>query len=122
MTFLIVFYTHKRKEQLYSMAQTNDFQLCQQYLLNYIENIKQQMEQYQIELTKQSESYPITSISLIQIDHCLKEFVNCQRKYLSIRNNNQLIKFKDHIQEKELFEIINAFHLTIDQVCINIDF
>ena len=68
------------------MAHTNDFDLYQQYLLNYIENIKQQMEQYQIKLTKQSGSCSITSISLIQIDHCLKEFVDCQRKYLSTRH------------------------------------
>jgi len=101
------------------MAKTNDSDLFQEYLMNYIETIKKQIDQYQIELTKQSAFYPIKLLSLDQIDHGLKEFVNCQRKYLLTRNDKQLIKFKDNIEENELFEIITNYYPTIDQVNIN---
>ena len=47
----------------------------------------------------------ITTLSFDQIEHCLKEFVDRERKYLSMRNNEQLIKFKDNIHEKNLFKI-----------------
>jgi len=90
------------------MAKTDDSDLWQQYLINYIEDIRKQIDQYQMELTKQSELCPITKLSFDQIDHCLKDFVNCQRKYLSTRNNNQLLKFKDSMKENELFDIITT--------------
>jgi hypothetical protein len=35
---------------------------------------------------------------------------------LRMRINDQLMKFKDDIQEKELFEIITAYYPTMDQV------
>ncbi len=100
------------------MAKTNDFKLCQQYLINYIEDIKKQINHYQIKLTEQSELCPITSISFEQIDKCLKEFVDCQRKYLSTRNNNQVAKFTDDIMENEFYDILTTSNPTIDKVSI----
>jgi hypothetical protein len=98
------------------MAKTKDVELCQQYLRNYLENIKKQLNQCQITLFEQSQSCPITELTLDQIDRCLKEFVDCQRKYLSIRNTKQLIDFKNDMYEKDLYEMITAYHLTNDQV------
>jgi hypothetical protein len=100
------------------MTQTADSDICQQYLINYIEDLKNQIDQYQMELGNQSALCPITSLSLDHMDHCLKEFVNGQRNYLSRRNNDQLVKFKDHIEENELFEIITTYYPTVDQVSI----
>ena len=91
--------------------------------MNYIEDIKKQIDQYQIELAKQSEVWiPITSVSFVQIDHCLKEFVHCQRQYLSTRNNHQLTKSKDDIRITALFEIITSYYPTMDQVSIKKSF
>jgi 2-iminoacetate synthase ThiH len=59
------------------MANTSEYDLCHQYLIKYIEDIKKQINQLQIKVTEQSEVYPITSISLEQMDQHLKEFVNC---------------------------------------------
>ena len=101
------------------MAQTDDFEICQHYLINYIKDIQQQIDQYQIKLTRQSTICPITSVSFDNIDHCLKEYVDCQRKYLSTRNNKQLIKFKGDIKENELFESVTTYYPTIDHVSIN---
>ena len=53
-----------------------------------------------------------------QIDHGLKEFVDGQRKYLSIRNNTELMKFKENISAKDLSEALFTCQLTTDQVCL----
>ena len=107
------------KEQLWIMAKTQDFHLCHQYLTRYIEGIRKQMNENQMKLTLQSESCPITTISLEQIDQYLKEFVDCQQKYRSTRNHNHLNKFTDNIMENELFEIITSHYPTINNVSIN---
>ncbi|CAF1272421.1 unnamed protein product [Didymodactylos carnosus] len=107
---------HIWPDQLYTMANTNDFQLCKEYLINYLQNIKTQLGQYQIELTKHFQSCPvIPKLSFDQIQHCRKELVDRERKYLSMRNNGQLIKFKDNIDETNLFNSICTSSLIHDQ-------
>jgi len=97
------------KDQLYTLAKTTDFDLCQKYLMNYRQNIKKQLNQCQFELIKHSQSCPIKTLSLDQIQHHLKELVDRERKYLSTRHHNQLMKFKDDIHEKELFKTISTY-------------
>ena len=105
------------------MAKTDDSELYQQFLMTYIEDIKKQIDQYQIELVKQSDVWiSIPSVSFDQIDRCLTEFVHCQRQYLSTRNHHQLTKFKDDIRESMLFEIITTYYPTMDQVSITNSF
>ena len=55
------------------MAKTNDFNLCQQYLLNYIETIKKQINIYRMEVNQQKQSCPIEDLTITQIDHGPKE-------------------------------------------------
>lgn len=98
------------------MAQTDDFDLCHQYLTAHIEDIKKQMDQYRVKLTKQAELYPIISTSLVDITSCLKELVVIERKYILKRNNKQLGKFKENIEQNRLLENITTYHRTIDQV------
>jgi hypothetical protein len=105
------------KDELYKMAgTTNDTKLCYEYLMNYLENIKQQLNQCQLELSKQSQSCPITNLSLNQIDHCLKEYVHTERNYLLTRNNEQFNKFQDNIREKDLYKTIVSYQLNINLV------
>ncbi|CAF1629303.1 unnamed protein product, partial [Rotaria magnacalcarata] len=107
---------HRWPDQLYTMAKTNDFQICQKYLDNHIIIIKKEIETCHIQLNNQAQSYPVTTLSLDQLDHYLREFVDCERKYLSMRNNKQLQKFIDNYHEKQLFETISAYHISsIDQ-------
>ncbi|CAF4591264.1 unnamed protein product, partial [Rotaria socialis] len=107
---------HRWPNQLYAMTKTNDFQLCRQYLDNHINTIKKEIETCLIQLNNQIQSYPLTTLSLDQLDHYLKEFVDCQRKYLSMRNNKQLQKFIDNFHENELFQTISTYRLnSIDQ-------
>ncbi|CAF1570336.1 unnamed protein product, partial [Rotaria magnacalcarata] len=89
-------------DQFYTMAKTNDFDLCKQYVMNYIENNKKQLNHCQFELTKQEQQFQTCSIkelSFEQMEQRLKELVDRERKYLSKRNNEKLLKFKDDISE-----------------------
>ncbi len=106
------------KDELYKMAKTttNDTKLCYEYLHNYLESIKQQLNQCQLELDKQSHSCPITSLPLNQIDDRLKKYVHAERNYLLTRNNDQLNKFKDNIYEKDLYKTIVSYGLPMNLV------
>jgi hypothetical protein len=98
------------------MANTNDFQLCKEYLINYLHTIKTQSDQYQMELSKHFQTCPtIPKLSFDQIQRCLKEFVDRERNYLSVRNNEQLIKSKDNIHETNLLKTISTSCLINDQ-------
>ena len=80
------------------------------------------LNQCQLELTKQSRSCSITKLSFDTIEYDLKELVNRERKYLSTRNNEQLIQFKDHIYEKNLFNTISTSSLINYEQVINLFF
>ncbi|CAF4964931.1 unnamed protein product [Rotaria sp. Silwood1] len=111
---------HLWPDRLYTMARSNDFEVCHQYLANYITDLKKEMDQCQTELIKQSQLCPFVTLSLAQIDQSLNEFVDCQRNYLSKKNNRQLSKFKDNFHEKELFENVTKYYLTFDHnECMN---
>ncbi|CAF5171411.1 unnamed protein product, partial [Rotaria magnacalcarata] len=102
---------HLWPDQFYTMAKTNDFDLCKQYVMNYIENNKKQLNHCQFELTKQEEQFqtcPMIELSFEQIEQRLKELVDRERKYLSKRNNDKLIKFKDDISEKQRLTTIST--------------
>jgi hypothetical protein len=100
------------------MSQINDFELCRLYLINYIANIKQELNYYERKLVEQTEVCPtITSITLEQIDHNLKQFVDRERSYLFRKNEKELKKFKENIQNNQTFGIITTYRPTIDQVC-----
>ena len=107
------------------MAKTNDFDLCKQYVMNYIENNKKQLNYCQLELTKQEQKFqtcPIKELSFEQMEQRLKELVDRERKYLSKRNNDKLIKFKDDISGKKLLPTISTTSLMNNQQVNPFDF
>jgi hypothetical protein len=99
------------------MANTNDFQRCKEYLMGYIQNIEKQLNQCRMELTNhfQSCSIPNAILSFDKIQQCLKQMVDHERKYLSMRNNDELFKFKEDIHEKNLFKTISTSSLINNQ-------
>ena len=99
------------------MANTNDFQRCKEYLIVYIQNIEKQLNQCRMELTKHSQScsIPNATLSFDKIQQCLKQMVDRERKYLSMRNNDELFKFKEDIHEKNLFKTISTSSLINNQ-------
>jgi len=92
------------------MTKSNDFRYCQQYLSNYLETIKTELNKYQMELNKQKQLCSIANLSIEQIDRCLKQFVECQRQYLLTRNNNELKKFKDYISANNFSQSLSIEH------------
>ena len=99
------------------MANTNDFQRCKEYLIVYIQNIEKQLNQCRTELTKHSQPCPIpnATLSFDKIQQCLKQMVHRERKYLSMRNNDELFKLKEDIHEKNLFKTISTSSLINNQ-------
>ncbi|CAF5039761.1 unnamed protein product, partial [Rotaria socialis] len=100
------------------MTKINDFDLCKRYVMNYIENNKKQLNHCQFELTKQEQQFQtctMIELSFEQMEQRLQELVDRERKYLSKRNSDKLIKFKDDISEKQLLTMISASSIMNNQ-------
>ena len=80
------------------MAGTDHFASCRQYVITYLETTKNQLDRCDLELNKQLQLCPIRILSIDHINRCLTEYVHSQRKYLLVRNQRRLHKFKDQIQ------------------------
>jgi hypothetical protein len=98
------------------MAKTHEHELCKQFVKNHFTEIQRQFEQYKTELKTQEQSCPATLLPVETLDHNLKDFVELQQKYLSNKMNAQLKRFKNTIDEKEVFQNLSTYNLTIDQV------
>ena len=102
------------------MAKTDNFELCQQYVKTYLENIKKQLDQCELELRNQLQLCPIKILSIDHMNHCLQEYVTSQRKYLLMRNKQQLIQFKNNIQQTDLSIQNIPISLTLNHNQVNI--
>ncbi|CAF5164724.1 unnamed protein product, partial [Rotaria magnacalcarata] len=80
------------------------------------------------EFTKQEQQFqtcPFKELSFEHIESRLKELVDRERKYLSKRNNDKLMKFKEDISEKQLLKTISTASfmknqpITLSQLKIN---
>lgn len=99
----------------------NDTILCQNSIEKYLVNLTEQWNQYEMELIKQSQSYPNINLSLNEIDNCLKEYVHVERNYTSRKNIRLLNKFKDIIHEKHLSQtIINNDEIVSEHIVYNL--
>ncbi|CAF5113724.1 unnamed protein product [Rotaria sp. Silwood1] len=107
---------HLWPSQLYNMANTTDFELCRQYIIKYIKENNHELDQCQLKLRKQTQSRPVTTLPLEQIDSHMKKVVEKERQYVSLRNNDQLTKFKDDLHRQQLFHTISQYHLTFDHM------
>ena len=99
------------------MAKTNESELCQQFAMNHLTEIRVQFDQGQTELIVQSQSCPSTlSATLETIDRGLNEFVQLQQKHLSTKMNSQLKRYKAIIREGELFRNWSLDHRIAEHV------
>ena len=97
------------------MAKTNEPQVCQQFVKDYLTDIQNQLNRCDATLTKQSSSCPKTQ-SIVKLDHRLKDFVCLQQQRFSDKIGYQLARFKQAISEKQLeCELFNC-PMTNDQV------
>ncbi|CAF4027171.1 unnamed protein product, partial [Adineta steineri] len=79
---------HHWLEEVQLLSKTNDYELCFQYLTNYIGQLNEQINQYETELATRL------------------KYVNHQRQYLVTKNSNQLVKLQDEILTNKVYETI----------------
>ncbi|CAM4819703.1 unnamed protein product [Rotaria magnacalcarata] len=102
--------------QVTKMAKTNEHVLCEQFVKEYLNEIKLKFDQCTNELRIQVEACPTTLLPLkATVDQNLKEFIEIQQKYLSNKMNFQLTRYRNMIHEKELFQTLSTYTLTSDQ-------
>ena len=94
----------------------NDTKLCHDYLRDCLKEIKQQLNQYEMDITAQSQLFTSTSLPLEDIDQCLKKYIHTERNYLSSRNNKQLNEFKYTIHGQQLSDDITSYPLLSEHI------
>jgi galactitol-specific phosphotransferase system IIB component len=98
------------------MAKTNEPEICQEFVMTQLTNIKHQLDQCNMELIGQTQSSISILLPSIEIlDNCLKEYVYLQQNYLFKSIDNQLIRYKDDIYDQKLYQQLSAYHLTTTQ-------
>jgi hypothetical protein len=83
----------------------------------YIKKYKKQLLQRRMQSPKHSHSCPIPNATLTfdKTQQCRKQMVDRERKYLLMRNNDELFKFKEDIHENNLIETISTSSLINNQ-------
>jgi len=101
------------------MAKTDQLHICKQYVVTQLFNIKQQLDQCNLELTTQAQTSASSTLILLPsqeiLDNCLKEYVCLQQNYLFKRMDQQLIKCKNEIRDQQLYRHLSAYNITIAQ-------
>jgi hypothetical protein len=98
------------------LAKTNDYQLCQEFVVNYVHELNRQFHECILASIKQSQSCPSTLLPLETLDERLTEFVCLQRNYLFAKKKDQLKRFQDLIRERELFQSLMNHDVIVSQV------
>ena len=98
------------------IAKTTEHHSCQNFVDHYLREIVRQLDLCHNELLSQSQSCPSIFLPLDILDHRLHDFVSLQRKYLLQKYDEQLARYKDVIQKKDLFHNLLEHHIRVDQV------
>jgi hypothetical protein len=104
------------KDDILKMIQSNTHIVIQKYIEDYLILLRNKINQYRAELTKQSASCPLPLSPLEIIDQRLKEFVRSHHIDLIRTINYQVNKVKDNIYEKQLFKQLSCYYLTTEQI------
>ncbi|CAF4050299.1 unnamed protein product [Rotaria sp. Silwood2] len=102
-------------DHVYKRVKSNEHTLCQQLVQHRLTELHGQYDQCTTELRIQSLLCPSTLLPLDIIDHNLREFVELQQKYFLNKINSRLTRYKNIIQEKELFQTLSNYNLSILQ-------
>ncbi len=106
------------KHDILQIIQSNETDIIQKYLTDYLLLLQKQIDTYTIELTAQLATCPSTLHPLEIIDRRLQEFVRLHHFDLSRTVNCQVNKLHDQIHINELSKQLSSFHLTMKQVYI----
>jgi len=106
------------KDDILQIIPSNEPDIIQNYLEDYLKLLRKKIDQYTTELTLQSTVYPSTLPHLESIDSKLKEFVRLHHLDLSRTISYRISKLNININIKKFAKQLSVFHLTAKQVCI----
>ncbi|CAF4745423.1 unnamed protein product, partial [Rotaria sp. Silwood2] len=91
---------------LYEIAKTDQANLCENYIMTQLALIDDQLEQCNMELSRQAQSLHTSILlpSLDIIDKELKNYVCIQQNYLVKRMDDRLIQCKNEIHDQQLYQ------------------
>ena len=99
---------------------TEEPHLCLQFTEKFINGIQHQLEQCNSALRTQCSSYP-DSLTIDLLDQRLKEYVHSQQKPFRHKINSQLLKYKQMVQEKQLYHTLFNVNLARSQVSSTVE-
>ncbi|CAM2729112.1 unnamed protein product [Rotaria socialis] len=101
---------------LYEIAKTDQSNLCENYIMTQLAMIDDQLDQCNIELDKQAQSsIPILLPSLENMDKDLTCYVLLHQNYLIKRIDQQVMRYKDEIRDRQLYQDLFTYNLTDTQ-------
>ncbi len=104
------------KDDILKIIQSNEPNIIQKYLEDYLILLRTKIDQYTTELRTQSTSCPSTLPRLEIIDSRLKEFVRLHHLNLLRTINYQICELNINIQIEKFSKQLSSFHLTTKQV------
>ncbi|CAF1422335.1 unnamed protein product [Adineta steineri] len=105
--------------EVYRAAKTNESNLCQQYIVDSLNQSKTYLDLCYAKLNTQAQSWISTLPSLDILDDNLKKFVRQQKKHSSTRINKQLKQYKDVLEEKKSFQQISLYLTPNDRILVD---
>jgi hypothetical protein len=97
------------------MTQSSEHDLITNFVMERLHHLQSKLDQYNVELSAQNPSCPAT-LSLDKVDEKLKQFILSHQKQMTKRMNSDLMKFKDHVHDKELFNTLYLNRFTVAEV------
>ena len=104
------------KNDMLQVIQSNEPDILQKYVTDYLVLLQKQIDCCTTELTVQSTTCPSTLHPLETIDQRLKEFVRLHHLDLSRTINYLINNLHNHIHTNELSKQLSSFSLTMKQV------
>jgi hypothetical protein len=104
------------KDDILQLIQSNEPDVIQKYLTDYVLLLQNKIDQFTAELMAQTSTCPSTLPPLEIIDQRLKEFVRLHHLDLLRTINYQIFKLNSNILIKKFSKQLSTFRLTAKQV------
>jgi hypothetical protein len=104
------------KRDILEIVQSNEPDIVQKYLYDYVLLLQNKIDQYTTELLAQAPTCPSTLPSLEMIDQRLQEFVRLHHLDLQRGVNYQISQLNNNTTIKKFFKQLSQFRLTPKQV------
>ncbi len=104
------------KHDILEIIQSNEPDIIQKYLSDYVLLLQNKIDQFTSDLLTQATNCPLTLLPLEMIGQRLKEFVRLHHLDLQRSVNHQIYKLNSNATIQRLSKQLSRFHLTPKQV------